>query len=37
MNDADRWIYFDGPEPEHIRPLSVLAGDEGVELRASPR
>jgi hypothetical protein len=21
MNDADRWIYFDGPEPEHIRPL----------------
>jgi hypothetical protein len=21
MNDADRWIYFDGPAPEHIRPL----------------
>jgi hypothetical protein len=21
MNDADRWIYFDGPEPEHIRPF----------------
>jgi hypothetical protein len=21
MNDAERWIYFDGPEPAHIRPL----------------
>ena len=21
MNDLDRWIYFDGPEPESIRPL----------------
>ena len=21
MNDADGWIYFDGPEPEHLRPL----------------
>ena len=21
MNDVDRWIYFDGPEPESIRPL----------------
>ncbi|XYH94952.1 hypothetical protein ACMHYB_45165 [Sorangium sp. So ce1128] len=21
MNDADGWIYFDGPEPERIRPL----------------
>ena len=21
MNDIDRWIYFDGPEPEQIRPL----------------
>jgi hypothetical protein len=21
MNDVDRWIYFDGPEPERVRPL----------------
>ncbi len=21
MNDIDGWIYFDGPEPEHLRPL----------------
>jgi hypothetical protein len=21
MNDAERWIYFDGPEPAHLRPL----------------
>jgi hypothetical protein len=21
VNDNDDWIYFDGPEPEHIRPL----------------
>src|SRR5262245_25657762 len=21
MNDIDRWIYFDGPEPERLRPL----------------
>ena len=21
MDDVDRWIYFDGPEPERIRPL----------------
>jgi hypothetical protein len=21
MNDVDAWIYFDGPEPERIRPL----------------
>ena len=21
MNDVDRWIYFDGPEPERLRPL----------------
>jgi hypothetical protein len=21
MNDVERWIYFDGPEPAHIRPL----------------
>jgi hypothetical protein len=21
VNDVDAWIYFDGPEPEHIRPL----------------
>jgi hypothetical protein len=21
MNDAEDWIYFDGPEPEHLRPL----------------
>lgn len=21
MNEIDRWIYFDGPEPEHIRQL----------------
>jgi hypothetical protein len=21
MNDVDAWIYIDGPEPEHIRPL----------------
>jgi hypothetical protein len=21
VNDIDGWIYFDGPEPEHIRPL----------------
>src|SRR6185503_15231846 len=21
MNDIEGWIYFDGPEPEHIRPL----------------
>ena len=21
MNDVERWIYFDGPEPESVRPL----------------
>lgn len=21
MNDVERWIYFDGPEPERVRPL----------------
>lgn len=21
MNEVDQWIYFDGPEPEHLRPL----------------
>jgi hypothetical protein len=21
MNDAESWIDFDGPEPEHLRPL----------------
>ena len=21
MNEVDRWIYFDGPEPESMRPL----------------
>ena len=21
MNDIDGWLYFDGPEPEHLRPL----------------
>jgi hypothetical protein len=21
MNDVERWIYFDGPEPAHLRPL----------------
>jgi hypothetical protein len=21
MNDVDRWLYLDGPEPDHLRPL----------------
>jgi hypothetical protein len=21
MNDVEAWLYFDGPEPEHLRPL----------------